>query len=140
MQDARERNRRVIEEFRANSGRVEGQNAERPLILLTTTGAKSGKPYTTPVMYLRDGERLAVFATHGGSPTHPDWYHNLMAHPTVTVEVGAETFQARASTAPEAEHDRLYGRQVELFPVFGEYQQRTTRTIPVVILERIAQA
>ena len=136
MQDARERNRRVIEEFRANSGKVMGQNAERPLILLTTTGKKSGNPYTTPVMFLRDGDRLAVFATHGGSPTHPDWYHNLVAHPTVTVELGTETLQAGASVATGAERDDLYARQAELFPIFAEYQQKTTRKIPVVILER----
>jgi deazaflavin-dependent oxidoreductase (nitroreductase family) len=106
------------------------------LLLLTTIGRKSGNPYTTPVMYLRDGERFAVFATHGGSPTHPDWYQNLVAHPTVTVEVGAETFEARASTVAPTTHDELYARQVELYPVFGEYQERTSRKIPVVILER----
>jgi deazaflavin-dependent oxidoreductase (nitroreductase family) len=138
VQDPRERNRRVIEEFRANGGAVGGQQAGRPLLLLTTTGAKSGKPYTTPVMYLRDGERLAIFATHGGSPTHPDWYHNLVAHPTVTVEIGAERFEARASVTTGEERDALYARQSERYPQFAEYQQRTTRTIPVVILERIA--
>ena len=137
MRDFRERNRQVIEDFRANGGKAGGQWADRPLLLLTTTGKKSGKPYTTPVMYLRDGERLAVFATHGGSPTHPDWYHNLVAHPTVTVEVGTETFEARASTAPGAQRDPLYARQAELYPQFAEYQQRTTRKIPVVILERV---
>jgi deazaflavin-dependent oxidoreductase (nitroreductase family) len=136
VQDPRERNRRVIEEFRANGGKVAGQQAGRPLLLLTTTGAKSGKPYTTPVMYLRDGERLAIFATHGGSPTHPDWYHNLVAHPTVTVELGAEKFEAQASPTTGTERDALYARQAELYPQFGEYQQRTTRIIPVVILER----
>src|SRR5688572_13128665 len=81
----RERNQRVIEEFRANGGKVTGTHEGRPILLLTTTGAKSGRPYTTPVMYLRDGDRLAVFATHGGSPKHPDWYANLVANPTVTV-------------------------------------------------------
>jgi deazaflavin-dependent oxidoreductase (nitroreductase family) len=140
MHDPRERNQRVIEEFRANSGKVGGQYVERPLLLLTTTGAKSGKPYTTPVMYLRDGERLAVFATHGGSPTHPDWYHNLVAHPIVTVEVGSETITARATVAPAAERDALYARQAELYPQFADYQARTTRRIPVVLLERTGTA
>jgi deazaflavin-dependent oxidoreductase (nitroreductase family) len=137
VRDFRERNRQVIEEFRASGGRVGGNYAKRPLLLLTTVGAKSGKPYTTPVMYLRDGERLAIFATHGGSPTHPDWYHNLVAHQTVTVEVGTETFEALASPRTGAERDELYARQSELYPQFAEYQQRTTRKIPVVILERI---
>lgn len=137
MRDFRERNRQVIEEFRASGGKVGGQNANRPLLLLTCVGAKSSKPYTTPVMYLRDGERLAIFATHGGSPTSPDWYHNLVAHPTVTVEIGTESYEARASVTTGAERDELYGRQAELYPQFAEYQQRTTRKIPVVILERI---
>jgi deazaflavin-dependent oxidoreductase (nitroreductase family) len=140
MQDPRERNRRVIEELRANGGIVGREDGARPVLLLTTTGKKSGRPYTTPVMYLRDGERLCVFATHGGSPTHPDWYHNLVAHPTVTVEIGSETFEARATPAAEAERVLLYGRQAELFPQFAEYQERTTRKIPVVILERINRA
>ncbi len=132
MHDPRERNRRVIEEFRASGGNVEN----RPLLLLTTMGAKSGRPYTTPVMYLRDGDRLAVFATHGGSPTHPDWYHNLVAHPRVTVEIGSERFESEARTISGPERDALYARQAELFPQFADYQQKTTRTIPVVILER----
>lgn len=136
MRDFRERNRQVIEEFRASGGKVGGQNANRPLLLLTTIGAKSGKPYTTPVMYLRDGERLAIFATHGGSPTSPDWYHNLVAHPTVTVEIGTESFAAQASVTTGSERDALYARQAEFYPQFAEYQQRTTRRIPVVILER----
>ncbi len=139
VQDARERNQRVIEEFRANGGRVGDRHEGRPILLLTTTGAKSGKPYTTPVMYLRDGERLAIFATHGGSPRHPDWYHNLVAHPIVTVELGTETFSARATVASRPERDALYARQAALYPQFAEYQERTTRVIPVVLLERIDQ-
>lgn len=139
MRDFRERNRRVIEEFRASGGRVGGQNADRPLLLLTTTGARSGKPYTTPVMYLPDGERLVVFATKGGASTSPDWYHNLVAHPAVGVEVGTESFEARASVAMGAERDELYARQAALYPIFAEYQQKTTRKIPVVILDRIGR-
>jgi deazaflavin-dependent oxidoreductase (nitroreductase family) len=133
----RERNQRVIEEFRANGGKVTGTHEGRPILLLTTTGAKSGRPYTTPVMYLRDGDRLAVFATHGGSPKHPDWYANLVANPEVTVEVQDQKFQATATPAPRPERDALYARQAELYPQFGEYQERTTRIIPVVLLERI---
>src|SRR3954451_23115631 len=97
MQDARERNRRVIEEFRANRGQVGGSQGGRPVILLTTTGAKSGRPYTTPVMFLKHQDKLAVFATHGGAPRHPDWYHNLVANPRVIVEVGDETYSAKAT-------------------------------------------
>jgi deazaflavin-dependent oxidoreductase (nitroreductase family) len=133
MRDPRERNRQVIAEFRENRGRV-GQNPQRPLLLLTTTGAKSGNPYITPVMYLKDEDRWVIFATKGGAPTSPDWYHNLVAHPTVTVEVGTETFEAQASVATGEERDELYARQAGLYPQFAEYQQKTTRTIPVVIL------
>jgi deazaflavin-dependent oxidoreductase (nitroreductase family) len=137
MDDTRIRNQRVIEAFRANGGQVEG----RPLLLLTTTGAKSGRPYTTPVMYLQDGDRLAIFATHGGAPRHPDWYVNLVAHPTVAVEVGPERFQASATPLTGgAEHDTLYARQAERYPQFADYQQKTTRVIPVVILERLSEA
>src|SRR5580765_6881866 len=133
MQDARDRNRRVIEEFRANRGQVSGTHTGRPVLLLTTTGAKSGQPYTTPVMFLKEGNKLAIFATHGGSPRHPDWYHNLIAHPTVTVEEGAETYSAKATALTGGpERDALYARQSELFPQFGEYQQKTSRVIPVV--------
>lgn len=138
MSRSNDRNRRVIEEFRANGGRSPSYGADRPLLLLTTTGRKTGNPYTTPVMYLRDGERLAVFATKGGAPTHPDWYRNLVANPTVTVEVGLETFEAKATPAEGAERDELYARQTKQYPQFGEYQERTTRQIPVVILERRA--
>ncbi len=134
MCDFRERNRQVIEDFRANAGKAGGQWAERPLLLLTTTGRKSGKPYTTPVMYLRDGDRWVIFATKGGAPTNPDWYHNLVAHPIVTVEVGPQTFEARASAAAGAERNQLYARQAQLYPIFAEYQQKTARKIPVVIL------
>jgi len=138
VQDPHERNRRVIEEFRANAGQVAGSQAGRPVILLTTTGAKSGRPYTTPVMYLRDGGRIAIFATHGGSPRHPDWYHNLVANPTVTVEIGSEKFEAKATPLTGGpERDRLYGQQAELFPQFADYQSKTTRVIPVVLLERL---
>jgi deazaflavin-dependent oxidoreductase (nitroreductase family) len=129
-------NRQVIEEFRANRGNVDGMWEGRPLLLLTTTGARSGQPHTTPAMYLRDGDRLLVFASKGGAPTNPAWYHNLLAHPDVTVEVGPETFEATATVLRGEERDRLFAKQAELYPQFGEYQAKTTRTIPVIALER----
>jgi deazaflavin-dependent oxidoreductase (nitroreductase family) len=130
-------NRAIIEEFRANGGKVGGQFAGAPLLLLTTTGARSGQRRTNPMMYLADGDRLAVFASKSGAPTNPDWYHNLVANPTVTVEVGTETFDARATVLTGAERDRLYARQAGLYPGFAEYQEKTSRIIPVVALERL---
>ena len=129
-------NAALIEEFRANKGKVGGRFEGRPVLLLTTTGAKSGRTYTTPLVYLQDGERRLIFASKAGAPTSPDWYHNLVANPTVTVEVGTETYDATAVVVTGEERDRLYARQVETTPIFGEYQQKTTRTIPVVSLER----
>jgi deazaflavin-dependent oxidoreductase (nitroreductase family) len=136
MAEMNDWNQKVIEEFRANGGKVGGQFAGAPLLLLTTIGAKSGRRNTTPVMYLADGDRLHVFASKGGAPTHPAWYHNLIAHPTVTVEVGSETFEARAVEVTGAERDRLYSRQAQVYPGFAEYAAKTTRQIPVVALER----
>ncbi len=138
MADRNDWNRQVIEEFRANRGKVGGMWEGRPLLLLTTTGAKSGERRTTPTMYLRDGGRLLVFASKGGAPTHPAWYHNLLAHPDVTVEVGPETYEATATVLSGEERDQLYTKQAQLFPQFGEYQAKTTRTIPVIALERRA--
>ena len=131
-------NQRNIEEFRANGGKVTGMFKDRPLLLITTTGARTGKRRTNPLMYMRDGERLVVFASKGGAPTNPDWYHNLVANPTVTVEVGTETFDAQASVAGGPEHDELYARQAKDYPQFGDYQAKTKRQIPVIILERKA--
>jgi len=136
MQDFNEFNRRNIEEFRANEGRLGGSFAGAPMLLLTTTGARSGKRYTNPLMYLPDGDRLVVFASKGGAPTHPDWYHNLLANPRAGVEVGTESRDVIAVMASGAERDELFTRQAELYPQFGEYQRGTTRQIPVVILER----
>ena len=136
MADRNDWNRQTIEAFRKNGGKVGGMWEGRPLLLLTTTGAKSGRHHTTPTMYLRDGDRLLVFASKGGAPTHPDWYHNLVAHPQVTVEVGTETYNATATVLTGEERDRLYARQAELYPQFGEYQSKTTRKIPVIALER----
>jgi deazaflavin-dependent oxidoreductase (nitroreductase family) len=131
-----ERNRAVIEEFRANAGKVGGVWEGRLLVLLTTTGAKSGEQRTTPLMCHREGDRVFVFASKGGAPQSPAWYHNLVAHPTVTLEVGAERYAARATVLDRAERDRVYALQAANFPQFAEYQTRTTRTIPVVALDR----
>ena len=136
MADRNDWNRQTIEAFRANGGKVGGVWEGRPLLLLTTTGAKSGQRRTTPVMYLPDGDRLLVFATKAGAPTNPAWYHNLLAHPEVTVEVGTETYEATATSLTGEERDRLYAKQASLYPQFGEYQSRATRTIPVIALER----
>src|SRR5204862_4672414 len=129
-------NRQMIEEFRTNKGKVGGFWEGKPLLLLTTTGAKSGQRRTAPTMYLRDGDRLLIFATKGGAPTNPAWYHNLVAHPQVTVEVGTETYQARAVVTTGEARDRLYARNAAALPVFAEYQQKTSRRIPVIALER----
>ncbi len=131
----RERNEKVIAEFRANGG---NQASANPLLLLTTNGAKSGRPHITPLMYLSEGDRFVVFASKGGNPTHPAWYHNLVANPTVTVEVSGDTFEAEAVIAEPAERDRIYALQAEIFPMFADYQAKTEWRIPVVILERQA--
>ena len=107
------------------------------LLLLTTTGAKSGLPRTTPMAYSTDGDRLVVVAPNGGAPTNPDWYHNLLANPKVTVELGSERFQARAIVADGQERERLYAHHAELMPGVAEHQKKTSRKIPVVILERL---
>lgn len=130
-------NQSIIAEFRANGGKVGGPFAGAPLLLLTTTGAKSGRRHTTPVMYNTDGDRLLVFASKGGAPTNPAWYHNLVANPQVTVEVGTERFDANAVALQGEERDRLYARHAAQYPGFAEYQEKTTRTIPVVALERV---
>jgi deazaflavin-dependent oxidoreductase (nitroreductase family) len=135
MPDMHDWNRRTAEEFRAHEGKVGGVWEGRPLLLLTTTGAKSGQRRTNPVMYLREGDHLYVFASKGGAPTHPDWYHNLLAHPDVTVEIGDQTYQAIAKPVTGEEHDRIYAQWAEMYPQFREYQEKTTRSIPVIELE-----
>jgi len=131
-------NRRLIEEFRAHGGKVGGMWEGTPLLLLTTAGARSGEPRTTPMAYLPDGDRLIVWASNGGSPRNPDWYHNLLAHPHVTVEVGTETFDAVAVVTADAERDRLWARGVAVYPSLAEHQAKTTRQIPVIALSRHA--
>lgn len=130
-------NQAIINEFRANSGNVGGQFAGKPLLLLHTVGAKSGQERTNPVACVADGERLVIFASKAGAPTNPDWYHNILAHPLVTVEFGTEEFQAQASIASEPERTRLYHQMVAIMPGFAEYQQKTTRVIPVITLTRV---
>jgi len=106
------------------------------MILITTTGAKSSRRRTIPLVYLQDGERRLIFASKGGAPTNPDWYHNLLAHPDVTVEVGDETYQARAVVLTGDERDRVLARKAAALPNFADYQARTKRMIPVIALER----
>jgi deazaflavin-dependent oxidoreductase (nitroreductase family) len=133
MSERSDWNRRVIEEFRSNAGRV-AQFGAMPLLLLTTTGAKSGRSHTTPLACLEDGDRLVVFASKAGAPTNPDWYHNLVANPRVTVEFGRDRFQANAVVMAGPERDALYTRQAERAPVFADYQAKAERLIPVVVL------
>jgi deazaflavin-dependent oxidoreductase (nitroreductase family) len=127
-------NSRVIEEFRANDGRVGGPFDSMPLLLLHHTGARSGTERVNPLAYLRDGDRYVIFASKGGAPTNPDWYHNLRAHPEVTIEVGDQTMKAVASEATGEERERLFQAQAERSEQFGEYQRNTDRMIPVIAL------
>jgi deazaflavin-dependent oxidoreductase (nitroreductase family) len=128
-------NSAIIAEFRAHGGKVGGPFEGAPLLLLSTTGAKSGERRTTPVMYLPDGARMIIFASKAGAPTNPAWYHNLQADPAATVEVGTDTFEVDASVASGEERQRLYERQADLYPQFADYAQKTTREIPVVALQ-----
>ncbi|GCB48128.1 nitroreductase/quinone reductase family protein [Streptomyces sp. NL15-2K] len=133
-------NEPIIEEFRANKGRVGGYFEGARLILLTTTGARTGTPHTTPVGYLPDGDgRVLVIASAGGADRHPHWYTNLLAHPHVTIDSGAFTYEARAVVLQGEERDRAFARAVEADPGWAEYQQKTERVIPVVALHEIAQ-
>jgi deazaflavin-dependent oxidoreductase (nitroreductase family) len=131
-----DRNRAVIDEFRANKGMVTIHPAGHSLALLTTTGAKTGRQVTSPLAYHRDGDRVIVVASKGGAPENPAWYHNLRANPNVTVEVGEEKYQATATVAEGEERERLYRQQASHFAAFNDYEKRTTRQIPVIILTR----
>jgi deazaflavin-dependent oxidoreductase (nitroreductase family) len=130
-------NQSVISEFRANQGRVSGQMEGMPILLLTMTGAKTGRTLTRPLCYSRDGDRLVIIASYGGAPRNPPWYHNLLANPVVTVEVGIEKFKARATQTSGAERQRLFDGQARLMPFFNDYQQKTKRQIPVLTLTRV---
>ena len=137
MSAMHEFNQKIIEEFRANAGKVGGQFAGASMLLLTTTGAKSGKSRTTPLVYTKDGARMVIIASMAGAPNNPDWYHNLKAHPTATIEVGGEKFQVKAAVTSGDERERLYNAQAALMPFFNDYRKKTTRVIPVFVLERI---
>jgi deazaflavin-dependent oxidoreductase (nitroreductase family) len=130
-------NKALIDEFRANNGTVSGMFAQAPLMLLTHTGAKSGETRTSPLVYSRDGDRIVIIASKGGSPKHPHWYLNIVADPEVTVELPGETYAARAVVTSGDERARLYRAQAELMPNFDEYAAKTDREIPVVVLERV---
>jgi deazaflavin-dependent oxidoreductase (nitroreductase family) len=129
-------NTQIIEEFRTNDGKVGGPFEGAPLLLLHTTGAKSGAERVNPVMYLDEGSHLYVFASKGGADTHPDWYHNLLKNPGVIVELGTDTFAATAHPVPDDERASLYAKQAKLYPGFAEYEAKTSRVIPVVEVVR----
>ena len=128
-----ERNSKVIEEFRRTGGQTRGAGGT---LLLTTVGARSGKERTVPLAFLSDGDRLLIFGSRAGSDKHPDWYWNLRKNPLVTVEVGTERYQARATPVEGEERDRLFARQKQVMPVFADYESRTQQVIPVIALER----
>ena len=127
-------NAQIIEEFRANDGVVGGPFEGATLLLLHHVGARSGTDRVNPLVYNRDGDRYVIFASKAGAPTNPDWYHNLKAHPNVTIEVGTDTIEVAASEATGDERDRLFNAQVERSPQFGEYRDKTDRVIPVILL------
>jgi len=129
-------NQKIIDEFRANDGVVGGPFTGAPMVLLTTTGAKSGLERTTPLVCLEDGETIYIFGSKAGADTHPAWYHNLLASPTATLERGTERFAVTASELSGPERDAIYARQAERMPQFAEYAAGTSRTIPVVALHR----
>lgn len=131
-------NARNIAEFRSSGGKLGGPFEGAPVLLLTTTGAKSGQPRTSPMMYLPEGDRIFVFASNDGKDHHPAWYHNLRANPSATVEIGTETFPVTATEITGDEHDRLYEIQAQRYPGFATYRERTDRVIPVIELIRTA--
>jgi deazaflavin-dependent oxidoreductase (nitroreductase family) len=136
MQDQHVYNRQLIEEFRANRGKTAGPFAARPLLLLTTIGARSGKPRTIPLMSIRDGDRLLALASNFGAPKHPDWYQNLLVHPSVTVEVDSEMYRATATTLVGLEREQIWARIVKRYPSLAQLQTTTRRQIPIVALKR----
>jgi len=138
MAEINSRNQEIIAEFRANAGKLGGRFEGSPVLLLHTTGAKSGLERVNPMVYQTVGDRFAVFASKGGAPTNPDWYHNLVAHPEVTVELGMESVPMVAKIPPRSERDEIWERQKRQFPNFAEYEEKTDRVIPVVLLERVS--
>jgi deazaflavin-dependent oxidoreductase (nitroreductase family) len=137
MSELNDFNQQVMKEFRANQGKAGGQLANMPLLLLTTTGAKSGRAITKPLVYTRDGDRIVIVASFAGGPKNPPWYHNLVANPEATVELGSERFRVRATATSGEERQRLFNRHAEQMPIFTEYQQKTTRQIPVFVLTHL---
>ncbi|MFI9405091.1 nitroreductase family deazaflavin-dependent oxidoreductase [Nocardia sp. NPDC052316] len=131
-------NQQVIDEFRANAGKVGGMFEGAAMVLITTTGAKSGRRITNPLVYLPDGDRIVLIASNGGNDKHPAWYHNLRANPDLTVEIGTERYAAKAEVVSGTERDELYARMVEIMPGFAEYQEKTSRVIPVLAVYRSA--
>jgi F420H(2)-dependent quinone reductase len=130
-EDMREHNRQLIEQFRADGGVAMGN---RPLVLLTTVGRRTGMPRTTPMMYVRDGDRIFVIASNAGAPADPQWYRNLVVNPSVTVELPGEEFKARATPLDGADYDRTWAMIKERYPFFADHDQRAGRRIPVVEL------
>ena len=131
-------NTNIIEEFRSNEGKVGGNFEGRQLLLLHSTGRTTGAERINPVAYLPIGDRLAVFGSKGGAPDHPDWVRNVAANPDVEVEVGTERFRGKAEVLWEGpERDRIYAEQVSHWPQFGDYEKKTDRTIPVIVIERV---
>jgi deazaflavin-dependent oxidoreductase (nitroreductase family) len=133
--DVNDWNAKVISEFREHDGKVGGQFQGATLLLLHSTGAKSGKERINPLAYLADGDRFVIFGSKAGAPTHPDWYYNVVAHPEVTIEVGTKTVGAKARVAEGDERQRLWDRQKQVMPGFADYETKTERTIPVIVLE-----
>lgn len=138
MSELNDFNQQVIKEFRANQGKVGGQMANMPVLLLTTTGAKSGRTITKPLVYTKDGDRIVIIASFAGGPKNPPWYHNLVANPEAIIEVGAERFRVKAAVTSGEERQRLFNQQAAQMPIFAEYEKKTTRQIPVFVLTRIA--
>jgi len=131
-------NQAIIEEFRANAGKVGGYFEGTPMILIHHIGAHSGTERVNPLAYLPDGDDMVIAASKGGAPTNPDWYHNLKAHPRIDVEVGTESFLVEATEVTGEERDALWRRLVEMRPGFGEYETKTTRVIPMFRLTRVS--
>jgi deazaflavin-dependent oxidoreductase (nitroreductase family) len=137
MSDGADFNAQNIEEFRANHGRVSGPFEGAPLVILHTVGARSGEPRTNIMMYLADGDLYLLFASNAGADTHPAWYFNVRAHPRVRIEVGDDVFDAKATELTGAERDEKYAEQARRYPGFADYEQKTSRIIPVVALARV---
>jgi deazaflavin-dependent oxidoreductase (nitroreductase family) len=137
MPEAEDWNSKIIEEFRANGGKVGGGFEGAPLLLLHTTGARSGRERVNPVMYQKVDDGYAVFASKGGAPVNPDWYHNLLANPRVRAEIGTETVELTARVADGEARERIWTAQKSAYPGFADYERKTTRQIPVVILEPV---